>query len=123
MRHRHAVNHVNRHTYAHFATSSCGVNSRAMAIMPHCVVCGFHKVAGDVRFANYTPGWTPPTDAQGYQIIGWSNELGVTAPDGVGLFCRKHLKRAKRLRRRPSQEAVERMQSGGPLARLRRVFG
>ena len=69
-----------------------------MAIMPHCVVCGYSgaaEVAGSVEFADYIPSWRPPCNADGTQIVGWSNSLGVTAPDGVGLFCR----RAPRARR------------------------
>jgi hypothetical protein len=83
-----------------------------MAIMPHCVVCGFSRgaeVAGSVEFADYNPGWQLPTNSDGYPLIGWSNSLGVTAPDGVGLFCRDHLKAAKKLRRLPSEEAVARL--------------
>jgi len=98
-----------------------------MAIMPHCVVCGFNsgaEVAGSVAFADAYPGWQPPT-INGNPVVGWSNSLGVTAPDGVGLFCQDHLKRAKRLRRLPSAEAVALMETGAdrkPLARLRHLF-
>jgi hypothetical protein len=102
-----------------------------MAIMPHCVVCGFSsgaEVAGSVEFADYHPGWQPPTNSDGYPRVGWSNSLGVTAPDGVGLFCRDHLKPAKKLRRLPADEAVARLRAGtdqtpGCLARLRHLFG
>jgi hypothetical protein len=95
-----------------------------MAIMPHCVICGFYSgavVAGSVQFADYSPSWQPPA------FIGWSNSLGVTAPEGVGLFCHDHLKRAKKLRRLPSAEAVERLRAGaeirrGRIAWLRRPF-
>lgn len=93
-----------------------------MAIMPHCVVCGFSsgaQVAGDVAFADYDPGWREP------RSIGWSNSLGVTAPEGVGLFCREHLVRARRLRRLPSGRAVEMMRAGAdrrPLVRFRNLF-
>jgi hypothetical protein len=101
-----------------------------MAIMPHCVVCGFSSgstVAGSVEFADYNPGWQPPTNADGFQVLGWCNELGVTAPDGVGLFCHEHLKRARRLRRQPAIQAVQTMASGAdlhgtPLGWLRRLF-
>jgi hypothetical protein len=99
-----------------------------MAIMPHCVVCGFDsgaEVAGSVEFADYDSGWQDPT-IDGNPVIGWSNSLGVTAPDGVGLFCREHLKTARRLRRMRSGDAVALMSSGGrvPLAaRLRSWFG
>jgi hypothetical protein len=95
-----------------------------MAIMPHCVVCGFDsgaQVAGSVEFADHHAGWQPPS-INGRPVIGWSNSLGVTAPDGVGLFCRDHLKRAKRLRALTSTEAVERLRFGAdrtPMARLR----
>jgi len=97
-----------------------------MAIMPHCVVCGFDsgaEVAGSVEFADYNPGWQEPT-INGNPVIGWSNPLGVTAPDGVGLFCRKHLKAARKLRRLRSDEAIELMRSGRlPLSvRLRALF-
>jgi hypothetical protein len=98
-----------------------------MAIMPHCVVCGFSagaEVAGSVEFADYSPSWRPPTNRDGIQVLGWSNSLGVTAPEGVGLFCRAHLKRAQKLRRLPAAPAVEQMRAGpdlarGPIARLR----
>lgn len=93
-----------------------------MAIMPHCVVCGFYsgaEVAGSVEFADYHPGWQPPSDSGG-PVIGWSNSLGVTAPDGVGLFCREHLRRAKRLRHLPSEEAVRRMRADADIG-LRRL--
>lgn len=101
-----------------------------MAIMPHCVVCGFHsgsEVAGSVAFADSSPDWRPPTNADGFQVLGWSNSLGVTAPDGVGLFCQDHLAHAKRLRHLPSAEALERLSAevgpvGGLLARLRDLF-
>ena len=99
-----------------------------MAIMPHCVVCGFDsgaEVAGSVEFTDYNPGWREPT-IDGNPVIGWSNSLGVTAPDGVGLFCRKHLKTARKLRRLPSSEAVAIMSAGGRVpvkVRLRGLFG
>lgn len=98
-----------------------------MAIMPHCVVCGFNsgaEVAGSVEFADYHAGWQPPT-INGSPVIGWSNSLGVTAPDGVGLFCRDHLRRARKLRRLSSTAAVEQMTTGAdrrPGARLRNLF-
>jgi hypothetical protein len=82
-----------------------------MAIMPHCVVCGFSsgaEVAGEVEFADYTgPSWRGNSD--GVPVIGWCNSLGVTAPEGVGLFCRDHLKAAEKLRRLRSEEAVARL--------------
>jgi hypothetical protein len=88
-----------------------------MAIKPHCVVCGFDgEAAGSVKFADYDPNWLPPT------YVGWSNALGVTAPPGVGLFCRDHLKQARRLRRLPAEEAVERMRRGEPISWLRRFI-
>jgi hypothetical protein len=99
-----------------------------MAIMPHCVVCGFTgqmNVAGSVIFADYIEGWQEPRSADGYPILGWSNSLGVTAPPGVGLFCRDHLKRAEKLHRLSAAEAVERIRTGvdlGPLGRLRSLF-
>jgi hypothetical protein len=79
-----------------------------VAIMPHCVACGFDKGFQDIHevaFANYAPGWIAPT------TLGWSNELGVTAPPGVGLFCDAHLARARRLRHLPSVDAVTVMTS------------
>jgi hypothetical protein len=85
-----------------------------MAIMPHCVVCGFSgaaEVAGSVEFADYIPS-SPPSNADGIQVIGWSNSLGVTAPEGVGLFCREHLTRATKLRRLTAAEAVEAIRTG-----------
>jgi hypothetical protein len=100
-----------------------------MAIMPHCVVCGFSsgaEVAGSVEFADYTgPSWRVNSD--GLPIIGWSNSLGVTAPEGVGLFCRDHLKAAKKLRRLHSDQAVARLSARadhprGFLARLRNLL-
>jgi hypothetical protein len=100
-----------------------------MAIMPHCVVCGFtgqSNVAGSVKFADYNEGWREPCSVDGYPIVGWSNSLGVTAPPGVGLFCRDHLKRAKKLQRLSAAEAVERIRTGAdlrPLERLRSNFG
>lgn len=96
-----------------------------MAIMPHCVVCGFYsgaEVAGSVDFADYHPGWQEPT-IDGNPVIGWSNSLGVTAPDGVGLFCARHLKQARRLRRLPSGEAVELMRAGGRVSLKERLRG
>jgi len=83
-----------------------------MAMMPHCVVCGFSsgaEVAGSVKFADYNPDIGPPHNAEGYPLLGWTNSLGVTAPEGVGLFCGDHLKAAKKLRRLPADEAVERL--------------
>lgn len=97
--------------------------------MPHCVVCGFSSgaaVAGDAAFADYDPGWQEPRAMNGSPIVGWCNSLGVTAPEGIGLFCREHLKRAKRLRRLRSADAVECMQTGSDLKlwwRLRHMFG
>lgn len=82
-----------------------------MAIMPFCVVCGYSpdaKVAGAVAFADFDDAWRPPS-VGGAEVIGWCNSLGVTAPEGVGLFCAKHLPRARRLRRRTSAEAVAAM--------------
>jgi hypothetical protein len=102
----------------------CG---RAVAIMPHCVVCGFDSgavVVGSVEFADYNSSWREPM-RDGSPVIGWSNALGVTAPEGVGLFCREHLKRAKRLRRLRSEDAVELMRRGKPSVRerIRGVLG
>jgi hypothetical protein len=80
-----------------------------MAIMPHCVVCGFHgraPVAGSVTFADYSSSWQEPP------YVGWSNSLGVTAPEGIGLFCAEHLKRAEKLRHLSSAQAVELMTTG-----------
>src|ERR1700748_1597637 len=97
-----------------------------MAIMPHCVVCGFDsgaEVAGSVQFADYNPGWQEPT-INGNPVIGWANPLAGPAPDGFALFCRKHLKAARKLRRLRSDEAIELMRSGRlPLSvRLRALF-
>jgi hypothetical protein len=81
-----------------------------VAIMPHCVVCRFDsgaKVVGSVTFADHQPGWQEPTTPNGEQVIGWSNSLGVTAPPGVGLFCRKHRWRAWLLRWLPAETAVK----------------
>jgi hypothetical protein len=95
-----------------------------VAIKPHCVVCGFDSdAAGGVEFADYSPGWREPMASDGSPIIGWSNELGVTAPPGVGLFCERHLRPARRLRRLPAKEAVRRLSApetgGGLWSRLR----
>jgi hypothetical protein len=65
-----------------------------MAIQPHCVACWDVDVAGSVEFDGHRPGWRWQTAADGVPIVGWSNELGVTAPPGVGLFCKCHLRRA-----------------------------
>ena len=73
-----------------------------MAIKPHCVVCG-RDPAGSVTFADYNPGWQEP------QVLGWSNELGVTAPPGVGLFCARHLWQARLLARMRGADAVARL--------------
>ena len=83
-----------------------------MAIMPHCVVCGFdsdYQPVEEVTFADYLPGWQDPRRADGSLILGWSNSLGITAPPGMGLFCRAHLRRARRLRHLHSNDAVELM--------------
>jgi len=99
-----------------------------MAIKPHCVVCGFDSdAAGAVEFADYSAGWREATAPDGAPIVGWSNELGVTAPPGVGLFCGRHLGPAHRLRHLPSQEAVRRLRAGevpggGPWSRVRAWF-
>lgn len=83
-----------------------------MAIKPHCVVCGYESdAAGSVEFGDYEPGWLPPRRHDGAQIVGWSNELGVTAPTGVGLFCERHLRSARRLRKLQSAEAVRRLEA------------
>jgi hypothetical protein len=88
-----------------------------MAIKPHCVVCGFDSdAAGSVDFADYNPNWLPPP------TVGWSNQLGVTAPPGVGLFCKRHLKDARRLRRFPAEKAVEMMTRGDSISWFRRLF-
>ena len=96
-----------------------------MAIMPHCVVCPFGPdppVAGFVEFADYCAGWREPTSSTGAPVIGWSNDLGVTAPPGVGLFCEQHLRQAKRLRHLTSTEAVALMQAGRAPGFLRGLF-
>ena len=86
-----------------------GLYDGVVAIKPHCVVCGFDSdAAGAVEFADYFAGWQPPPYA------GWSNELGVTAPPGVGLFCERHLRQAGALRRLTATEAVDRLKNGSP---------
>jgi hypothetical protein len=50
-----------------------------------------NRITGDMN----RPGVARPRSHDGRLIIGWMNSLGVTAPEGVGLFCREHLKRAK----------------------------
>jgi hypothetical protein len=83
-----------------------------VAIMPHCVVCGFergYQQVEEVTFADYAADWPHPRSANGSPIIGWSNSLGITAPPGMGLFCRAHLRRARRLRRVTSAAAIEMM--------------
>lgn len=85
-----------------------------MAIMPHCVVCGFergYQQVQEVTFADYAPDWAHPRGASGSPIVGWSNELGVTAPPGMGLFCPAHLRRARRLRHLSSAAAVQTMRA------------
>ncbi|OBK45273.1 hypothetical protein A5655_00480 [Mycobacterium sp. 1081908.1] len=62
-----------------------------------------------MTFADYAPDWSDPRAANGSPIVGWSNELGVTAPPGMGLFCRAHLRQARRLRHLSSVAAVETM--------------
>ena len=69
-----------------------------MAIKPHCVVCG-RDPAGSVKFTDYRGSYES-------EMPGWSNELGVTAPDGVGLFCRRHLLPARLLQWLPSVRAA-----------------
>ncbi|HTX29172.1 MAG TPA: hypothetical protein VME19_19375 [Streptosporangiaceae bacterium] len=83
-----------------------------MALKPHCVVCGYYSdsdVAGTVRFANYSETWTYPVSPSGSPELGWANELGVTAPPGVGEFCERHLAQAEQLRHLDSEEAVSRI--------------
>lgn len=89
-----------------------------MAVKAHCVVCGNdNECAGEVAFADYDP------DRQTPLIIGWSNSLGVTAPEGVGEFCSVHLEQAQKLREYRSAEAVRRLRAiwrqglpgGGPV--------
>lgn len=98
-----------------------------MAIMPHCVVCGFergYQQVEEVTFADYAADWPHPRSADGSLIVGWSNSLGITAPPGVGLFCHAHLKRARRLRHLTSAVAVEMMcadTDGGFSGLLRRL--
>ncbi|MEE3065257.1 MAG: hypothetical protein VYA67_15095 [Actinomycetota bacterium] len=98
-----------------------------MAIMPHCVVCGFergYQEVQEVTFADYAPDWPHPRSADGSPIVGWSNELGITAAPGTGLFCRVHFTRARRLRHLTSTTAVEMMCAGadrGPSGLLRRL--
>ena len=85
-----------------------------MAIMPHCVVCPWPttvNVEGVVEFADYDPAWQPPHGPNGETIVGWSNELGVTAPPGVGLFCAAHLPEARQLSQLPAAEAVARLKA------------
>lgn len=77
-----------------------------MAIKPHCVICGgMPDPAGSVCFANYSGDYQGPES----HFPGWKNEIGVTAPPGVGVFCRRHLRRARRLRHLESREAVSRL--------------
>jgi hypothetical protein len=53
--------------------------------MPQCVVCDFGPAdwLGEVQFADYTTEWRLPTSWDGHPIIGWSSELGITAPDAA----------------------------------------
>jgi hypothetical protein len=95
-----------------------------MAIQPHCVACWDVDVAGSVEFADHVPSWRQPTGPEGVPIVGWSNELGVTAPPGIGLFCKRHLRQARRLRHLPAAEAVRQLSQddaagGGLWSRLR----
>ena len=56
--------------------------------------------AGSVDFADYDPEWLEPEE------LGWTNQLGVTLPPGVGLFCERHLDRARALTHLPALTAV-----------------
>jgi hypothetical protein len=77
-------------------------------------VCG-DDPAGAVVFSDFSPDWREPVNGEGVPIVGWANQLGVTAPPGVGLFCKRHLSAARRLRRLTALEAVGRLER-------RRVF-
>ncbi|MGH3675167.1 MAG: hypothetical protein ACRDU5_05415 [Mycobacterium sp.] len=68
-------------------------------------------MAGTVEFADYSVRWQPPTGPGGEPIVGWCNELGVTAPPGVGFFCDTHLERAQALRHMRARQAVELMRT------------
>lgn len=95
-----------------------------MAIMPHCVVCEFesgYQYVEEVTFADYAADWPHPRSADGSLIVGWSNSLGITAPPGMGLFCRAHLTRARRLRHLNSAAAVEMMRANADRG-LRRLL-
>ncbi|MDT5137817.1 MAG: hypothetical protein QOD58_2079 [Mycobacterium sp.] len=85
-----------------------------MAIMPHCVVCGYHsanRCAGEVAFADFDP--TPPPESLQHSQ-GWSNSLGITASEGVGQFCAAHLELAQNLRHLTSHEAVKWLRQNAP---------
>jgi hypothetical protein len=91
-----------------------------MAIQPHCVVCGSCSLPlDDVEFADFSRVWGPPIGADGSLIVGWSNELGVTAPPGVGLFCARHVGPARRLKHLTAVGAANRLQEHGGTSRLR----
>jgi hypothetical protein len=95
-----------------------------MAIMPHCVACGFDKGYQETRpveFANHPPGAGEPVDEHGNGILGWSNELGVTAPPGVGLFCDRHYRRATQFRHLPSTDAIQILAAESKRTAMRRL--
>jgi hypothetical protein len=79
-----------------------------MAVAPHCVIrgcCSRREELSAVEFADYDPGWLPPT-LDGRRVLTWCNSLRVTMPEGVGLFCPDHLEAAVKLRHLPALEAV-----------------
>ena len=94
-----------------FTSSDRTDRPRYMAIQPHCVVCGSHALPiDDVKFVDFSPAWGAPRSADGSLIVGWSNELGVTAPPGVGLFCARHIRPARRLKHLTAAGAARRLQ-------------
>lgn len=82
-----------------------------MAIKAHCVVCGYDSDIGEVQFAGHDPG---PDGERSVSVIGWSNSLGVTAPEGVGQFCPFHFEQAHIRRALPAAEAVGELRAISP---------
>ena len=80
-----------------------------MAIKAHCVVCGYDSEIGELQFSDYHP----ELDCEP-SPLGWSNSLGVTAPEGAGQFCPFHLEQAHKLREFPAAEAVDRLRAISP---------
>src|SRR5579872_7431643 len=82
-----------------------------MAVKPVCVICGAEPrehATAYVAFADYLRHRPRPEPACGEPAggVGATNELGVAAPPGVGVFCARHRRAARRLRAMSASEAV-----------------